>query len=80
MGKINPKPLAVTFVVVAFLLDVVGYVWHGILGQPSIMNLLYPGFWSNWTLMGMVLVACLVSAYILGYVVAWIWNWAQKFK
>ena len=54
--KIRPKQLAVTFVVVAFLFDVVGYIWHGILGQPSIMNVLYPGFWSNWTLMGMALV------------------------
>ena len=47
MGKINPKQLAITFSVATFVLvDVVGYIWHGLLGQPSVMNVLYPGFWS----------------------------------
>lgn len=78
--KIRPKPLAVTFAAVTFLLDTSGYVWHGLLEQPSIMNILYPGFWSNWTLMGIGLIGTVIGAYILGYVFAWIYNWAQKFK
>ncbi len=81
MGKINPKQLAITFAVATFVLvDVAGYVWHGLLGQPSFMNILYPGFWSNWTLMGYGLVLSLAYAYLSGYVVAVIYNWAQKFK
>jgi hypothetical protein len=81
MGKINPKPLAITFAVATFVLvDVAGYIWHGLLGQPSFMNILYPGFWSNWTMMGLGLVGSLVFAYVSGYVVASIYNWAQKFS
>ncbi len=76
--KIKPKVLAVTFTIAAFIIDVAGYVWHGLLGQPSILNVIYPGFWSNWSLMLTALVACLISAYVFGYVLAWIYNWAQK--
>ncbi len=77
---IKAKPLAVTLAAMTFLLDLSGYVWHGLLGQPSIMNILYPGFWSNWTLMLYGLVGTVVGAYITGYVFAWIYDWAQKFK
>ena len=80
-GDIKPKVLAITLTVLAFIVDIVGYFWHGILGQPSIMDQLYPGFWSNWNLMLTALVACLVSAYALGYAFAIIYNWAgRKFK
>jgi hypothetical protein len=78
MDKINPKVLAITFAIIAFIADVAGYVWHVILGQPSIMDLLYPGFWGNWNLMLTALAACLVSAYALGYVFAWVYNWSGK--
>ncbi|HLC39978.1 MAG TPA: hypothetical protein VJJ76_03845 [archaeon] len=79
--RLNPKVLAVTFTLVAFLLDLSGYVWHGLLGQPSFMNLLYPNFWSNWSLMLYYLVLTLVWAFVFGYVFALMYNWAaKKFK
>ncbi|TAL47004.1 hypothetical protein EPN87_03915 [archaeon] len=76
--KLSPKPLAVTFTIIAFIFDIVGYVWHGLLGQPSLITIMYPGFWSNWNLMLTVLAACLASSYALGYAFAWIYNWALK--
>jgi len=79
--KLNPIVLAKTFAIVTLFVDLTGYVWHGILGQPSFMNQLYPGFWSNWTLMLYGLVGSLVYAFILGWVFAWVYNWtAKKFK
>lgn len=79
--KLNPHSLGVTFVITALIFfDLVGYVWHSILGQPSILNLLYPGFWSNWTLMGLAVVACIIYSYAFGYVFALVYNWALKLK
>lgn len=79
--RINPKVLAVTFAIFTFVADLTGYIWHGLLGQPSAVNLLYPGFWSNWTLMLYGLVGTVVYAFVLGYVFAWIYNWSLiKFK
>ena len=79
--RLNPKVLAVTFTLVALLLDISGYIWHGLLGQTSFMNLLYPNFWSNWSLMLYYLVLTLVWAFVFGYVFALMYNWAaKKFK
>ncbi len=76
--KLKPKVVATTFAITTLILDVAGYVWHGLLGQPSMMDVLYPGFWSNWTLMLYGLVGTVVGAKVLGYVVAVIYNWANK--
>lgn len=76
--KLNPKVLAATFAIFTFVIDLTGYVWHGLLGQPSIMNQLYPGFWSNWTLMLYGLAGTVIYAYALGYIFALIYNWSMK--
>lgn len=79
--KLNPKVIAKTFAIVTLFIDLTGYVWHGLLRQPSFMNLLYPGFWGNWTLMLYGLIGSVVYAFILGWVFALIHNWvAKKFK
>ena len=36
---INPKVLAVTFALVTLIIDLVEYAWHGLIRQPSVMNL-----------------------------------------
>ncbi|MBI2583356.1 MAG: hypothetical protein HYW25_01695 [Candidatus Aenigmarchaeota archaeon] len=76
--KIKPKALALTFATAAFILDVAGYVWHGLLGQPSFMNDLYPGFWGDPVLLLWGLAGTLAGAYVLGYIFAWVYNWAEK--
>ena len=70
--------MAMTFAVFTFFVDITGWVWHSLLGQPSVMNTLYSGFWSSYTLMLYGLVGTVVYAYALGYVFAWIYNWAEK--
>lgn len=70
----NEKAFAAASAAITAVVDVSGYVWHGLLGQPSVMNTLYPGFWSNWTLMFLGLVGTVVGAYILGYAFAWVYN------
>ena len=77
-SKLEPKVLAVTFTLVILVLDITGYIWHGALNQPSIMNLLYPGFWSNTTLLALGLIGSLIGAYLFGYIFATIYNWSNK--
>ena len=69
---LNPKAFAFTSAVITALVDVFGYIWHGLLQQPSIMNILYPGFWSNTQLMAIGLAITVAGAYILGYAFAWL--------
>ncbi len=78
MAKLSEKAFAEASVAVAVLLDAAGYVWHGLLQQPSIMSQLYPGFWSSTTLMLMGLAGTVVAAYITGYAFAWIYNKQEK--
>jgi hypothetical protein len=79
--KLNGKVLAVSFALTALAMCLLGYVWHGILGQTSVMNTVYPGFWSDWTLMLWGLACVLFAAFVSGYVFAWTYNWAlKKFK
>ncbi len=77
-NTIKPKVMAVTFAVLAFILDVAGYLWHGLMGQPSMMNLMYPKFWGSWSMMVAGLVASVIGAYVLGWLFAVTYNLAEK--
>ena len=76
--KIKPKILAISFTLFTIFLEATGFVCHGLLGMPSIMNSVYPGFWSNPELLLLAFVGSLVYAYIAGYIFALIYNWASK--
>ncbi len=77
-NAIKPKAMAATFAVLAFILDIAGYLWHGMMGQPSMMNLMYAGFWRSNTMMIYGLLASVIGAYILGWLFAVTYNWAGK--
>ncbi len=73
-NTLNPKAFALALAAVAFIMDLVGYIWHGLLRQPSAMDLIYPGFWSNWGLLIAGLAGTVAGAYVLGYIFASIYN------
>ncbi|MBI2075888.1 MAG: hypothetical protein HYT72_01410 [Candidatus Aenigmarchaeota archaeon] len=75
---LNPKAFAFASAAVTVAVDISGYVWHGLLQKPSLMNSLYPGFWSNWTLMIIGLAGTVAAAYALGYLFAWAYNKKEK--
>ena len=77
-NKINPKAFALASAGITFVVDIAGYIWHGLLQQPSVMNILYSGFWSNYTLMFLGLIGTVVGAYTLGYIFAWAYNKGEK--
>ena len=78
MAGLNEKSFALASAAIAFIVDIAGYLWHGILQQPSVMNILYPGFWNNYILMFLGLIGTVVGACILGYIFAWSYNKGEK--
>jgi len=74
MAKLDEKVVANTLVLFALFADITAWIWHGLLKQPSFINLIYPGFWQNPRLMVFGLVGSLVAAYIYGLAFAKIWN------
>ncbi len=78
MHPLNVRTVAMATGLFGLFAMATGVVWHGILGQPSIMNLVYPGFWSsqlNWLI---ALVIGFVAGKIYGAAFAWIFNWTLK--
>lgn len=71
---LDPKAFGLAAAVVTALADIAGYVWHGLLGQPSLVRILYPGFWSNPVLLALGLAGTVAAAYALGYIFAWKYN------
>ncbi len=57
---------------------VTGIVWHGLLRQPSMMNVMYPGFWGS----GFNFVVALAGGFVLGAVYSWlfavVYNWTLR--
>ncbi len=73
--KIHPKALSLALAAVTILMDIIGYVYHGLMQQPSLVNLLYPGFWSNPLLMFYGLIGTLAMALAFGYIFALAYNY-----
>lgn len=79
MGKgISPRAAGVTLAATTAAMDILGYVWHGLLRQPSVVNLIYPGFWGNPTLMFYGLAGTVALGYVFGALAARVYNWAEK--
>ncbi|MBI2970953.1 MAG: hypothetical protein HYY37_00875 [Candidatus Aenigmarchaeota archaeon] len=72
--QLNEKAFAFASATATAVLDIFAYVWHGIFQQPSVMTLLYRGFWSNWALMLLGLAGTVAGAYALGYLFARAYN------
>ena len=73
--KLNPTAFAHAAVLIVILFDMVAYVWHGALQQPSLANAIYPGFWTNPVLLAAALISSLIGAYAFGYLFARTYNW-----
>ncbi len=76
--QLNPKAFGTALAGITLIIDLVGYILHGILNQPSVINLLYPGFWGNYSLILLWFAGSVVSAYIIGCLFAYIYNSVNK--
>ena len=77
---LNKKAFGFASAAAAAALDIFGYIWHGMLQQPSAMNILYPGFWNNSALMTLGLFGSVAGSYVLGYGFAQAYNKAESYK
>ncbi|MBI4018731.1 MAG: hypothetical protein HY364_00575 [Candidatus Aenigmarchaeota archaeon] len=73
-NELKPKSFGAASVFITLIFDATGYVWHGILQQPSLINIIYPGFWGDPASLAAGLITTVAGAYALGYAFAWAYN------
>ncbi|MBI4167615.1 MAG: hypothetical protein HY515_01520, partial [Candidatus Aenigmarchaeota archaeon] len=47
MHELDEKIVTVATGLFGSVVALTGIIWHGMMGQPSMMNLMYPGFWGS---------------------------------
>ncbi len=75
MHKLDVNIFSITLGLFGILVAITGVIWHGILGQPSVMNLLYPDFFSNTVNWLVLIIAFFIGGLIYGALVAWTYNY-----
>ena len=84
MGKkieIDSQSLGFAFAAVGFSWWVLGLGWHGMMGQPTIMGMMYSNFsYANPMYSTVVLAVFVVGGYIHGEILARLYNWWLKKK
>lgn len=79
--QLSEKALSRAMAMLGFVLWIIGVVWHGLLGNPSMMSYMYPWFnYANPLHAIMLLVVWVVAFYVIGYLVAAFYNWNLKKK
>lgn len=80
--KMNPKAFAIALTLLAFVLYLLGFAGRGMLGSPYMMGMMYSGYLAtgavSWSLSLLGLIGTLVAAFVLGYIFALLYNWADK--
>lgn len=77
--KAKPRVLGKTFAVLGLIIGIAGAVWHGLLGQPSLMELVYPWFsFANPLHAAGIIILWVVGGYIFGFLLAAIYNWVAR--
>ncbi|MBS3050602.1 MAG: hypothetical protein J4400_00435 [Candidatus Aenigmarchaeota archaeon] len=78
---LNESALAASMAMVGFIAWIVAVIWHGFLGGPSMMGYMYPRFsYMNPANSVALLIAFVVAAYVVGFLVARFYNWNLKRK
>ncbi len=74
--RLDANSLAVATAMLGFVLWAVAILWHGMLGQPSMMGYMYPAF-SFMSPLGAatLLIVWAVSFYVIGWLIATFYNW-----
>ncbi|MBS3054454.1 MAG: hypothetical protein J4431_02875 [Candidatus Aenigmarchaeota archaeon] len=75
---LKPQALGIASSATVAVVDVAGYIWHGLMGQPSVMDILYPGFWTSPLMLALGLAGSVAAAYGLGYFFALAYNMQEK--
>ena len=76
--QLSPEGLAKTGGALGALTWVLGLFWHGGMGQPSMMMLMYGTPYLNPFMQTGLIVLLVAGGFIGGYLTAKIYNWAVK--
>lgn len=74
----SPKAMAILHAVIGFLFGLLAIIWHGMLGQPSMMSFCPVSGFANSSSALWMLISITIAGYVMGYIVALIYNWALK--
>ena len=79
--KISESALAAAMAMLGFIAWIVAVIWHGLLGNPSMMSYMYPSFsYTNPLNAVTLLVVLVVAMYVIGWLLATFYNWNLKRK
>ncbi len=78
MHKLDVKVVALALGIFGVLTTITGIVWHGFLRQPSVLNLLYPGFFDNPVNYLVLIIATFALGIFYGALFAWSYNWVLE--
>lgn len=77
--KLDANSLALATAMLGFVLWIAAILWHGMLGNPSMMGYMYPSFsFINPINAITLLVVWVVSFYVIGWLIAVFYNWNLK--
>jgi hypothetical protein len=76
--SLKPEAFSIAAAAAAAVMDIFGFFWHGMMSQPSVMNILYPGFWMNPLALLAGLAGTVVGAYVMGWIFAVVYNKYEK--
>ena len=75
MEKLNSRTLAKTLAMLASVLWLIATVWHGLLGQPSLMPYMYSWFSFSNPIHAVALLGVWMAVfYFVGYLIAFFYN------
>ncbi len=73
--KLNPQAAGIAGAALGFLGWLSGIFWHGMMGQPSMMGMLYPMYgYMNTGIQGGLLISLVAGGFVLGWLGALIYN------
>ncbi len=74
--KLDVNAFSKAVAMLGFVLWVVATIWHGPLGNPSVMGYMYPSFsFVSPINAAMLLAVWIVSFYVIGWLIATFYNW-----
>ena len=80
-AKISSQALGLSLAITGFIGWVIGLLWHGPMGQPTMMGMMYQGFsYVSPMNSGSMLLLFVVGGYLAGELVARLYNWALRKK
>lgn len=78
MHELDEKIVATASGLFGAAVAATGVVWHGMMGQPSIMNMMYPNFWGSMMSYPVSLLGGLLIGAFYGWLFAVVYNWTLK--